>query len=244
MSLRRKFLRLCSKLWPLLASVFVVLVFFYPVWLKKLVPLPADFIVGVYYPWLDYKWGFSTGVPVKNPITTDVVSFIYPVQMLAIDLLKAGQFPLWNPYIFTGSPLLANFQSAPFSPTNFLYFLFDSLTAWSIQIMAQHFLAIVFTFLLLRYWNVSKLGALFGGLVFGFSGFNLIWSQWNGHTLTASCFYPSYFTFCRQMAPDASHHFWNSSILVFVFPDFFRISPGSALHLNSKHGFMGNKIRI
>lgn len=186
MSLRRKFLRLCSKLWPFLASIFVVLVFFYPVWLKKLVPLPADFIVGVYYPWLDYKWGFPTGVPVKNPITTDVVSFIYPVQMLAIDLLKAGQFPLWNPYILTGSPLLANFQSAPFSSTNFLYFLFDSLTAWSIQIMAQHFLAIVFTFLLLRYWNVSKPGALFGGLVFGFSGFNLIWSQWNGHTLTAA----------------------------------------------------------
>lgn len=151
-----------------------------------MVPIPGDFVVGVYYPWLDYKWGYTTGVPVKNPMTTDVVSFTYPMQTLAIDLLKKGEAPLWNPYILGGTPLLANFQSAPFSPTNFIYFLVDKLSAWSIQIFLQHFLAAVFTYLLLRHWKVSKWGSIFGGTIFAFSGFNLIWSQWNGHTLAAS----------------------------------------------------------
>lgn len=184
--LRKKFLNWFKGLWPILVILLAVLVFFYPVWLKGLVPLPADFVVGVYFPWLDYKWGYAVGVPVKNPMTTDVVSFIYPMQMLAIDSLKSGQWPLWNPYILMGTPLLANFQSAPFSPTNIVYFIFDRLTAWSIQIMLQHALAAVFTYFLLRYWKVSRISSLAGGLIFGFSGFNLLWSQWNGHALTAA----------------------------------------------------------
>lgn len=175
-----------SSSWPFFLLLFAVAVFFYPVVLENKVPIPGDFVVGVYYPWLDYKWGFPTGVPVKNPMTTDVVSFIFPMQMLAIDLLKNGQWPLWNPYILAGSPLLANFQSAPFSPTNVVYWMFDRLTAWSIQIMLQHLAAALFTFGLLRYFKVQKFAAVFGGIVFAFSGFNTIWSQWNGHTLTAA----------------------------------------------------------
>lgn len=178
-----------KKFWPVGLLVLVVLAFFWKVVLKGQVPIPGDFIVGVYYPWLDYKWGFATGVPVKNPITTDVVSLIYPEQILAVDLLRSGVWPLWNPYILTGTPLLANLQAAPFSPTNFLYFLTDNLSAWSWQIMLQHVLAAVFTYLLLRHWKVSKAGSVLGGIVFSFSGFNLIFSQWNGHTL-ASAFIP------------------------------------------------------
>lgn len=143
-------------------------------------------MVGVYPPWLDYKWGYPTGVPVKNPILADVPSFIYPMQMFAIDVLKSGKIPLWNPFILTGTPLLANFQSAPFSPTNFVYFLFDRLNAWSIQIVLQHVLSAIFTYLLLRRWKVSKFGSILGGVIFAFSGFNLIWSLWNGHALAAS----------------------------------------------------------
>lgn len=161
-------------------------VFFWRVFIHKEVPIPGDFIVGTYYPWLDYKWGFNVGVPVKNPITSDVVSIIYPMQSLAISMWKSGQIPLWNPYIFAGTPLLANFQSAVFSPTNIVYIFLDKINGWTVQIILQHVLAASFTFLLLRRWRVSKLGALFGGIIFAFSGFNVIWSEWNGHTLTAA----------------------------------------------------------
>ena len=174
------------KILPFLGILFTTLVFFYPVFLENKIPLPADFVLGVYHPWLDYNWGYPTGVPVKNPITTDVPSFIFPMQMLAIDLLKSGQNTLWNPFILGGSPLLANFQSAPYSPTNFLYFISNRLNAWSLQIMLQHILAATFTFFLLRHWKVSKIGSVFGGIIFAYSGFNLLWSQWNGHALSAA----------------------------------------------------------
>lgn len=175
-----------KRLWPIGVIFFVVFAFFWKVFLRGEVPIPGDFVVGVYYPWLDYKWGYTTGVPVKNPLTTDVVSFTYPMQTLAVEILKTGRIPLWNPYILAGTPLLANFQSAPFSPTNLVYLLFDKLWGWSIQVVLQHLLAAFFTYLLLRVWKVSKTGSVFGAVIFAFSGFNLIWSQWNGHTLAAS----------------------------------------------------------
>lgn len=178
-----------KKFWPYLLILVVVLIFFYPVWLKGQIPLPGDFIVGTYYPWLDYKFpGFPAGVPVKNPITTDVVSFIYPMQMYAVDLIKQGIIPLWNPLILSGTPLLANFQSAPFSPTNFLYFILPQLQAWSIQIMAQPLLAAFFLYLLLRYLGRSKLASIAGGIFYAFAGFNTIWLEWNGHALVAAFF--------------------------------------------------------
>jgi len=183
--LKEVFLKFLKASWPISVLVLLVCIFFYPIFQGK-VPLPGDFVVGVYFPWLDYKWGYPTGVPVKNPMTTDVVSFIYPMQMLAVDMLKSGQWPLWNPYILAGTPLLANFQSAPFSPTNFVYWIFDRLTAWSVQIMLQHLTAGLFTYLLLRHWKVTKLPSLLGGAVYAFAGFNLIWSQWNGHALSAA----------------------------------------------------------
>ncbi len=180
--------KILQNVWPILVIFIALAIFFYPVWLQNKVPIPADMIVGVYFPWLDYKWGYPTGVPVKNPITSDVVSFTFPMQMLAIDLIKQGQWPLWNPLILTGTPLLANFQSAPFSPTNIFYFLFNKLDAWSLQIMTQLFLAAPFLYLLLREFGRSKIASFFGGLFFSFSGFQIIWMEWNGHSLTAAFF--------------------------------------------------------
>jgi hypothetical protein len=185
-NLRKILKKLLNNYWPILATSFLVILFFWKFFIRGLIPIPGDFIVGVYHPWLDYKWGTVTGVPVKNPIMADVVSFTYPMRILAVEQLKSGTSPLWNPYILTGTPLLANFQSAPFTFTNIFYFVFNNNTAWGLQVASQHFFVILFTFLLLRYWKLSKTASLVGGIIYSFSGFNMIWSQWNAHTLTAS----------------------------------------------------------
>ena len=184
--LKTKFLKLLANNWPILLIVAFVGLFFWKFFLLDMIPLPGDFVLGTYFPWLDYKWGYAVGVPVKNPIMADVVSFSYPMRVLAIDLIKSGQLPLWNPYILSGVPLLANFQSAPYTLTNIVYFIFNTQTAWGLQVVLQHLLAAIFTYILLRYWKVSKFGAVLGGTIFAFSGFNLIWSQWNAHTLVAA----------------------------------------------------------
>jgi len=143
--------------------------------------MPADITVGLYFPWLDYKWGFPTGVPVKNPLPSDIPSLVYPWRILVVESLKNHTWPLWNPFYFGGMPLLANFQSATFSWVNFFFTFLPEIEAWSWGIIVQPLLTIFFTFLFLRHLKISKIASLLGGIVFAFSAFSLIWLEYNVH---------------------------------------------------------------
>ncbi|MCH7640855.1 ZIP family metal transporter [Patescibacteria group bacterium] len=186
-SMQKSAKSLLKKYWPFLVIILVTVLFFWKFFFRGLVPIPADFIVGVYYPWLDYKWlGYLAGVPVKNPLLADVPSLIYTTRVYAMELLQEGVFPLWNPLQFGGYPLLATFQSAVLYPLNLLYFALDPVNAWSVQVILQPFLIASFTYLLLRRINLSKTGSLLGGITFAFSGFNIIWLEYNIHGHVAS----------------------------------------------------------
>lgn len=176
-----------KKIWPGLVILLVTVIFFYPYFFKNLVPMPADLIVGAYYPWLDYKWiGYNAGVPVKNPLLSDVPSVIYPQRLLAVEQIKQGILPLWNPLMFSGYPLMATFQSAIFYPLNILYFIMPFIDAWSIQVILQPILASFFTYLFLRNLKLSKLACLLGGFAYAFGGFSLYWMEYNVHAHTAA----------------------------------------------------------
>lgn len=159
--------------------------FFYQIFLGK-IPISGDVMVGGYLPWLDYTWGYPTGVPVKNPITSDTISLIFPLRELAVSYIKSGIWPLWNPYLLAGVPLLADFQSAPFSPTNVFYFITSTTNGWTMQVVAQHLLAAFFTYLLARYWGISKFGATVSSFAYAFSGYNILMSEWNVHVLVGA----------------------------------------------------------
>lgn len=203
--LKKKFSKLLNKIWPILLISFFVAVFFYPVFLKKQFPIPGDFVAGTYFPWMDYKWGFPVRVPVKNPVTSDVVSIIYPLRTYAVDFLKSGHLPLWNPLMFTGTPLFADFQVALFSPTIFLYFLLPKIWAWTGQIILQPFLAAFFCYFLLRNFKLGKIASVFGGIFYAFSSFNIIWMEWNTNTLTAA-FIPLVFLFLDKFISSSKAH--------------------------------------
>ena len=111
------------RLVPMLLIVVACAVFFYPTITKGLLPVPADTLIGLYHPWLDQAATTNpAGVPFKNFLITDPIRQQIPWKKLVIDDWKKGKVPVWNPYNFSGAPLLANFQSAVFSPLNFLYF--------------------------------------------------------------------------------------------------------------------------
>ncbi len=165
---------------PLILFTVIVLFFFYPLILQGKIPIPADTIVGMFHPFRDVIWdNFTTGVPFKNFLITDPVRQQYPWRSLSMELIKTGQLPLWNPYSFSGTPLLSNFQSAVFYPLNILFFLLPFPLAWAILILLQPLLAGFFLYLYLRNFNVSKTGSIIGMLAFSFSGFFIAWLEWN-----------------------------------------------------------------
>src|SRR5882762_8271595 len=92
--------------------VLIVALFAYTFLLYGKLPIPSDTIIGLYHPYRDlYAKEFPNGIPYKNFLITDPVRQQYPWRWLAIDLEKIGKLPLWNPYSFSGTPLLGNMQS-------------------------------------------------------------------------------------------------------------------------------------
>ena len=167
------------KHWPLFIFVLVMAFFFRKFLLNGKLPIPADTIVGMYHPWLEVVWDkLTAGTPFKNFLITDPVRQLYPWRQLVIDVLKTGQLPLWNPYTFGGMPLLANFQSAAFSPFNLLFFLLPFNLAWGIMIFLQPLFAGLFLYFYLSHLKLGKLACLVGAISFSFSGFFIAWLEW------------------------------------------------------------------
>jgi len=150
------------------------------------VPIPADTIVGLYHPWRDaLQSAYPNGYPYKNPLITDPVRQQYVWRNFAIQELSKGRIPSWNPFSFSGTPLIANFQSAVFYPLNIIFVFVNFVTGWCFLLIGQNLLASIFMYWYLRNINLNKLSCLVGALVYGYSGYMIGWLTWNtiGHTL-------------------------------------------------------------
>jgi hypothetical protein len=117
-----------------------------------------------------------------------------PLATFVADSLRAGQFPLWDPYTFCGNPIFANIQTALFYPPVFLSSL---LAAWIgdgalpkilvISVVAQVVFAGITTFFLLRRLGVSTPAAWIGGTVFELGCFFAAHPQHMGAMQAAEC---------------------------------------------------------
>lgn len=160
-------------------GLFAVLlsVFFYKVWLKDLVPFPGDLLVGAYYPWLEYKWGYEVGVPIKNQLISDVFSQVYIWKDLAFESFKNGQWPLWNPYVYSGYPLLASFSGGVLYPLNMLLLL--GVDGWSMMVIMQVLGSLAGMYWFLRLRKLERISAVIGAVAYAFSAAMIIRLEWN-----------------------------------------------------------------
>jgi hypothetical protein len=103
------------------------------------------------------------------------------VQMEAlVRSVAAGSWPVWNPYVSFGQPLLANPNNQVFYPTTWLNFLMQPWRYYTLFV-AGHFLFSGFgLYLLARRLGASTPAAIVGGVVWIASGpFVSLVSLWN-----------------------------------------------------------------
>lgn len=170
----------------LLLVFLITALFFNKFFVKGFVPIPGDLLVSEYNPWKNYSYlGYGAGGYPNKAQYFDVLRQLYPWKTFSLSQITSMQFPLWNPYNFSGSPLLANFQSAVFYPLNFIYLLLNQLTAWSVLVFLQSLLALLFTFFYARKIGISPLGSIFSSIAFSFSSFMTVWLEYNtiGHVI-------------------------------------------------------------
>lgn len=173
-----------TKVMVIIIPVLLVVLVFRKYIFEGLLPIPGDIVPGLYFPWFDYKWGYATPIPVKNSLPSDVVSIMFPWRIMGMEQLRQLQLPLWDPTILLGTPLLANFQSAIMNPLNVLYFIFTNGHAWSIQVMLQPIFMIIAMYVFLKSIKLSTFPSLFGGILYAFSGYAIVWMEYNSINFT------------------------------------------------------------
>jgi len=150
----------------------VAAVLFWPVFFQGKVIVPGD--IPNSNPFLFI--GKTPPAPPQNTLLSDEIEQFYVWHRVAAETLQAeGHAPLWNPYIFTGQPLVANAQSSLFYPPNLLLRFLAPGTVATIRVFFNLLFAGFFTFLFCRTLNVSNKGALVAAITFAFSGPMIVW---------------------------------------------------------------------
>ncbi len=160
------------RFWPVIFIFLIWFIFSSPYFLKNRVPFASTYQVNFFPPWSAYP---QFAGPVKNNAMPDVITQIYPWKHFTIETYKQGHIPLWNPYSFSGTPHLANYQSAVLSSFNLLFFIMPFVDAWSILVLLQPLLAGIFMYLFTRSLERSKFASLIASISFMFSGFITVW---------------------------------------------------------------------
>ncbi len=132
-----------NRNWVISATLLVVpLIYFYPVLLGQVILAPGD--------------GWSQN---------------FPIRALAGQIIARGELPLWNPYIFGGTPLAASVYPGAFYPLNWLFAILPAKWAMNIVVLATYHIALIGTYLYARRLDITRAGALVAGIAFTFGGF-------------------------------------------------------------------------
>src|SRR3990172_5452615 len=102
----------------------------------------------------------------------DLLTYFYPYKEAAALAFREGRLPLWNPYLFTGVPFLANPQTALFYPLNLPGYLLSAPLAVKYSVIFHVFLAGAFMYAFARSsLALGRPGALVAAFTFMFGGF-------------------------------------------------------------------------
>ncbi|WP_375772180.1 YfhO family protein [Archangium gephyra] len=126
----------------------------------------------------------------------DAFRIFIPDSAFLLEALRAGELPLWNPYLRLGQPFAATLYSQVFYPPRLLTVL---LAGPELGLTLQHLLHVAIaaagTFLLLRHLRASRPAAMLGATAFALSApFAVLSAQqnvasaaaWTGFLLLAS----------------------------------------------------------
>ncbi len=155
----------------LLLILLPLLLFGSVVWGSKTL-LPADIL----YSFEPYKAAAAElGISYPhNHLLGDLILENYAWKRFLTEALRNRQLPLWDPYIFSGHPFLANGQHSALYPLNVIFYVLPLWRAYGVFTWLQLGLAGAFTYLFARILGIRRLGGLIAGITFQFSGFMVV----------------------------------------------------------------------
>jgi hypothetical protein len=103
-------------------------------------------------------------------ITGDNLQQNYPLHILVGSMLRHGQLPFWNQYIFSGTPLMADFNAGAFYPLTGLFVALPDRAAWvATEVIAFAAIA-VGMYVFLRALKLSTVACVLAAATYAFAG--------------------------------------------------------------------------
>ena len=134
-------------------------------WLASKDRWPVAFlIVG---PVLVFAVPAMTGHP---PISFDNLLQNFPLRVFSGQLIRDGHLPLWNPAIWSGSPLLAGLNAGSFYPGTLLFAALPGVLAWVLNLFGVYWAAGLGMYALLRQYRLRPLACLLGAVTYQWGG--------------------------------------------------------------------------
>lgn len=128
---------------------------------------PLFLAVLVLIPFWDLLW-----LPTDQVIAGRDVDWMFlQWWRFGLESLRSGELPFWNPYLYSGVPFLANPQPAHFYPPAWLLWVLPATRVVGLLILLHLWLGGLGMYGWLRSEGANEFGALFGGIVFAFSGY-------------------------------------------------------------------------
>lgn len=118
------------------------------------------------------------GFQAQNPYVSDTVDGYLPMRAELRRQLYDGSLPLWTGYPSGGAPLGSVPDFGVLSPMNLPYWIVPFWYAPGLAKLLEMAVAVGFTFLFLRRIGLGKSAGLVGGLIYAFSGFQVVWTNW------------------------------------------------------------------
>jgi hypothetical protein len=106
----------------------------------------------------------------KNFYFRDILNFHYPLRKVLIDSYARGEWPLWNPYVYLGQPMLANPNYMAFYPTNLFHLFLPFNYAFKLHFVIHPILASLGIYFLQRRLSLPPIACFGGAVVYAFSG--------------------------------------------------------------------------
>ncbi len=106
----------------------------------------------------------------KNFYFRDILNFHYPLVKVMIESYARGEFPLWNPYVYLGQPMLANPNYMAFYPTNLFHLFLPFNYAFKLHFIVHPILGGLGLYFLQRRLGIDALAGFGGSLAYQFCG--------------------------------------------------------------------------
>ncbi|KAB8140573.1 YfhO family protein [Chloroflexia bacterium SDU3-3] len=113
---------------------------------------------------------FSLSIGRSTFYVHDVQLYFYPYHAVSANIARGGDLPLWNPYAFSGIPLVGDGQTAMFYPPNWVFFVLPGALALSYAILLQFSIAGVGMYFCALGLGARRFAAVFAALAFMFCG--------------------------------------------------------------------------